>query len=106
MKPLKRLRLIQDCCRRRFMVETSMIRRKAVILMRHSLMAHIIQTTQSDRTTSATPQFWQIIGITAVICLGFASEGLAQTTVSPTSLTYYAVQGGSNPPNKTITVSR
>jgi hypothetical protein len=48
---------------------------------------------------------WQI-GVITLICVGLTSESMAQTTVRPTSLTYYAVQGGTNPPNKTITVSR
>lgn len=50
---------------------------------------------------------WQVVAIT-FICLGLASEGLAthRVSVTPTSLTYYAVQGASNPPSQTITVSR
>ena len=48
------------------------------------------------------------IGAITFICLGFAAEGLAthRVSVSPTSLTYYAVQDASNPPSQTITVSR
>jgi hypothetical protein len=48
------------------------------------------------------------IGAITFICLGLASEGLAthRVSVTPTSLTYYAVQGASNPPSQTITVSR
>jgi hypothetical protein len=71
-------------------------------------MAQSQQTAQSRRTNhgSTTPWFWQVLLFTALICFGLVSEGLAQTTVSPTGLTYYAVQGGTNPPNQTITVSR
>lgn len=56
--------------------------------------------------------FWQIPLGTAFICLGFASGGLACHTadtvvrLTPTPLTYYAVQGATNPPNQTIAVSR
>ncbi len=75
--------------------------------MRHLFKTRTRPTAQSKRTTSATLWFRQMFGITVLVCAGLVSEGLAQTTaVSPTSLTYYAVQGGSNPPNKTITVSR
>lgn len=74
--------------------------------MRHFLLAHITQAARSHRTTSSTTWFWQIPGITACLCLGSVSDGLAATTISPTSLTYYAVQGATNPPSKTITVSR
>jgi hypothetical protein len=56
--------------------------------------------------TSAASLFWQVLGITACICLGFAPDGLAQTTIKPTALTYYAVQGATNPPNQTLTLSR
>jgi hypothetical protein len=49
---------------------------------------------------------WQVLVSTGALCLGLASEGLASTTISPTSLTYYAVQGATNPPSQTITVSR
>ena len=56
---------------------------------------------------STTWWFWEVLGITAVI-LGLASEGLACHTpkVTPTALTYYAVQGGANPPSQAITFSR
>lgn len=71
-------------------------------------MAQSQQAAQSSHMnySSAIPWFWQILPVIALICFGFVSEGLAQTTVSPTALTYYAVQGGANPPNQTITVSR
>lgn len=77
-------------------------------LMRHFLTAHTNKTAQSHRMTSTTPWFWQMLGSTAFICLGLVSEGLACHTpgFNPTSLTYYAVQGATNPPNKTITFSR
>lgn len=75
--------------------------------MRHLFKTRTRPTAQPPRTTSATLWFRQMLAITVLVCAGLVSEGLAQTTtVSPTSLTYYAVQGGSNPPNKTITVSR
>ncbi|MDF0673203.1 MAG: fibronectin type III domain-containing protein [Nitrospira sp.] len=75
-------------------------------LMRHFLPTHITQTARSHRTPTSTPRFWQMLGITAFLCLSLAPEGLAQTTVSPTSLTYNAVQNGTNPANQTISVSR
>lgn len=74
--------------------------------MRHFLMAHTNQKARPLYTTSCTPWFWQVIGITAFLCLGLVSEGLASHTVSPTSLTYYAVQGATNPPTQTIIFSK
>lgn len=72
-------------------------------------MAHTHKTAWPARATrdSNTPWFRQMLVITA-ICLGLASESLACHTpsVKPTSLTYYAVQGGTNPPNQTLTFSR
>lgn len=61
---------------------------------------------------SVSPSFWGRVGVTMLMCFGLVSEGLAchdaatATTATPTSLTYYAVQGATNPPNQTITVSR
>lgn len=75
-------------------------------MIRHFLIAHTNQAAQSHRTPSFTPWFWQVLGITAILCLGPAAEGLASHTVSPTSLTYYAVQGATNPPTQTITFSK
>jgi hypothetical protein len=80
-----------------------------MILARHFLghpPSH--QATPSLHTNHAfaTPWFLQVLGIAVFICLGLVSEGLAATTISPTSLTYYAVQGATNPPSQTITVSR
>ena len=49
--------------------------------------------------------FWHV-WVTTLICFGLAAEGWAATTYTPTSLTYYAVQGASNPPSQTITISK
>ena len=74
--------------------------------MQHSLiMTHVNQTARSHRTTSATPWFWQVIGITAFLCLGLASEGLASHVVRPSSLTFNAMQG-TNPPKQTLTFTK
>lgn len=56
--------------------------------------------------TSSTPWFWQVSVITAFIWLGLVSEGLASHTVRPSSLTYYAVQGATNPPKQTLTFTK
>ncbi len=66
---------------------------------------------QSSRTNhvSARPSFWQVLLMTVFVCLRLASEGSAAPAVGITpqiGLTYNAVQGASNPPNQTITVSR
>ena len=75
--------------------------------MRHSLMTHHHAMRSRPQTSASSAQWlWKNLAIMAVICLGFTSEGMAATTFSPTSLTYYAVQGASNPPNQTIIVSR
>jgi hypothetical protein len=47
-----------------------------------------------------------VIVITTCIWLGLVSEGLASHTVLPNSLTYYAVQGKTNPPNQTLTFTK
>ena len=75
-------------------------------LMRHFLMAHSYQTARSHRMTSSTPWFWHVIVITTFIWLGLVSEGLASHTVLPSSLTYYAVQGATNPPKQTLTFTK
>lgn len=75
-------------------------------LMRHSLMAHTNQTARSHRMTSSTPWFWNVIVMTAFLCLGLDSEGWASHTVLPNSLTYYAVQGKTNPPAQTLTFTK
>lgn len=82
--------------------------------MRHFPRASTHQTVRSCCTShvSTTRQFWQILLGGAFICLGFASVGLAchdaatVVRLTPTSLTFYAVQGAINPPNQTIAVSR
>jgi hypothetical protein len=56
--------------------------------------------------TSSTPWFWQVFVITTCIWLGLVSEGLASHTVTPTSLTFYAVQGATNPPKQTLTFTK
>jgi len=75
-------------------------------LMRHFLMAHTNQTARSHRMTSSTPWFWQVLVITTCIWLGLVSEGLASHAVSPTSVTFYAVQGATNPPKQTLTFTK
>lgn len=74
--------------------------------MRHCLMAHTNRTARFYRVTLSTPWFWQVLGITACIWLGLVSEGLASHAVTPSSLTYYAVQGKTNPPNQTLTFTK
>lgn len=76
--------------------------------MRHFFRASTHQMAQSRciNRSSATPWLWQILGMTVFTCIGVTSEGLAQTTVSPASLTYSAVESKGNPTDQTITVSR
>ena len=76
-------------------------------MMRHFSEAHIYQTVRSRLTTHALAFSWrQMLGITAFLCLGLASESFASHTVRPSSLTYYAVQGGTNPPKQTLTFTK
>jgi hypothetical protein len=56
--------------------------------------------------TSSTPWFWQTLVITTCIWLGLVSEGWASHAVSPTSLTFYAVQGATNPTKQTLTFTK
>ena len=75
--------------------------------MRHDVRATTYQAAGSGHThhPSATLWFWEVLGIAAVILLGVASEGLAcHQPIDPSSLTFYAVQGATNPPNQTLTV--
>jgi hypothetical protein len=44
--------------------------------------------------------------ITTCIWLGLVSEGLASHTVSPTSLTFHAVQGATNPTKQALTFTK
>lgn len=74
--------------------------------MRHFLMAHTNQTCEFYRTTSSTAWLWHVIVITAFIWLGLVSEGLASHAVRPTSLTFYGVQGSTNPPRQTLTFTK
>lgn len=78
-------------------------------LMRYFLMAYTSQTARSHRMTSSTPWFWQALVITTLICVGLTFDSLAAPVVrtySPSSLTFYAVQGATNPPKQTISISR
>lgn len=82
--------------------------------MKHFLGAFTHHTVRSCCTSHVptTSQFCKILLGTAFICLGFVSSGLACHTaatavrLTPTALTFYAVQGGTNPPNQTIAVAR
>lgn len=77
-------------------------------------MRHFVKSTtqaaRSCRTTgpSSPAWCWPLLGITAVLCLGLTTDGWACHTpkVTPTSLTYYAVQGATNPANQLLTFSR
>ncbi len=76
--------------------------------MRHDVRATTYQVAGSGHANhpSATLWFWEVLGITAVILLGLASEGLAcHLPITPSSLAFYAVQGATNPPKQTLTVS-
>ncbi len=67
------------------------------------------QTARSRHHNNCSAMSWLLqIGVTTFICLGLASESLACHTpkVTPTSLTFYAVQGATNPPNQILTFSR
>jgi len=70
-------------------------------------MEHTHQTagSRSKNSYSATQWFWLILAGTAFIGIGPASECLA-FTVSPTALTFDAVQGAANPSNQTLSVYR
>lgn len=76
--------------------------------MRHFLGTSTHQIAQPRRMDhpSTIPWLWQVLGITAFLCLGLVSDGLASHTVSPKSLTYYAVQGATNPPKQTLTFTK
>lgn len=69
---------------------------------------HMAQS-RGRKYTSVVSWFQQVLLVTALIYMGDVAEGLAATTVSlipQTGLTYNVVQGASNPPNQTITVSK
>jgi len=70
-------------------------------------MEHVHQTAMSRfmSSYSATPWSWQVLTAMTFICLGLASECLA-LTASPTTLAFDAIQGETNPPDETLSVSR
>jgi len=76
--------------------------------MRHFIGTSTHQIAQPRRMDhpSTRPWLWQVLGITAFLSLGLVSDGLASHTVSPKSLTYYAVQGATNPPKQTLTFTK
>jgi hypothetical protein len=53
-----------------------------------------------SRRASAISGFWSVLGLMAVLCLGLTSESVAALTTSRESRTFYAVQGGANPPSQ------
>ena len=71
-------------------------------------MKHTHRATESHRKNcnAATPRPWEMLAVTAFISLGLASEGLAQTTVSPTALSFEAIQGETTPASQTLSVYR
>ncbi len=74
-----------------------------MILMRHFFRAYTYQTILSRRAPYALAPsgFWSVLGLTAVFCLGLASESVAASlTTNRQSRTFYAVQGGANPPSQ------
>jgi Fibronectin type III domain len=88
-------------------------RRKAETLMRRYFRTPTPCTARSCRTdqASTTSLIGQVLGITVCIFLGLVSEGLASHTVSPTELTFCAVQGTTTPPptcpaKKTLTFTK
>ena len=68
-------------------------------------LTHQTAKSRCKYSYPATSSLWQILAVTAFIGLGLASECLAFTT-SPTSLTFNAVQGSTNPPSQTLSVYR
>lgn len=69
-------------------------------------MGHSTQTGQSRCSSySAVPSRATVCAIAALLCLGPVVECLAFTT-SPPALTFTAVQGSTNPPNQTLSISR
>lgn len=77
--------------------------------MRHFSLGHTHGTARQlggNENSLVTTRFWQGLKITTFLCLGLAPHGWAAPTTSPTTLTYYAVEGETNPPNQTITVLR
>lgn len=70
-------------------------------MMRYTFRAHTYQPAGFRRPARATvpSEFWSVLGLTAILCLGFAADSLALTT-SRSSRTFYAVQGATNPPSQ------
>jgi hypothetical protein len=64
---------------------------------------HQTAESRGKNSYSYTPWHWQILAVTALICLGLASECLA-FTVSPTALTFTVDHGTTNPPPQTLSV--
>ena len=71
-----------------------------VLLMEHS---HQAAGSYEKSNYVDTGRFWQALVVAVFMGLWSAAECLA-FTVSPTALTFNAVQNGTNPPNQTLSV--
>jgi hypothetical protein len=75
-------------------------------LMRYAMEhTHPTAGSRCKNSDSGTPGHWQVLAVTAFICLGLASECLG-FTANPTTLTFDAIQGETNLPDETLSVSR
>jgi hypothetical protein len=66
---------------------------------------HQTAESRGNNSYSYTPWHWQVLAVTAFICIGLASECLA-FSISPTALTFDAIQGETNPSSQTLSVYR
>ena len=82
--------------------------------MKYFLGTSTQQTVRFRRVCHSVTRlrFWQVVGVIMLTCSGLATQGLAchdaatAVRLTPTSLTFNAVQGATNPPNQTIAVAR
>lgn len=69
-------------------------------------MKYARQSAQSLNHNSDSPRPWLrlVLGSAAFICLGLASECLADAAISPAGLVFHAEAGATNPPSQALSV--
>lgn len=67
--------------------------------------SHQLAASHDKHSQLSLRRLLQVLGVTILLGLGSAAECLAYT-VGPTALTFNAVEGGANPANQTLSVSR
>jgi hypothetical protein len=76
-----------------------------ILVRRFMERTHQAAGSRCKNCDIATSWHWQVLAVSAFICIGLASACLA-FTASPTTLTFDSIQDETNPPNQTLSVYR